>query len=299
MVARKVRQNEMATFKAYPNGVTMGVGNAQPVGGMRGEVVGWSSAAVRRHKRWLYSVEMEGLSGQGDAVTLTMRETPGSVEDWQLLLVRLFRGCRDRGMIRWHWVVEWQRRGTPHLHLAVYADDAAELPPGPEVVSLWLRLTEEYGSVRGAQYVTPITGPVGWSKYLSKHASRGVKHYQRQGKPAGWGKTGRLWGYGGEWPVSMPVEGVLTAPQYHQFRRMVRRYAVAEARSAALRYDRLGDVKKAASAWDSVAYLRRMLKCHDRMLSTVRGVSDWGPQHVTVAMALWSGWEGEMPEAVA
>jgi hypothetical protein len=285
----------MATFKAYPNGVTMGVGNAQPVGGMRGEVVGWSSAAVRRHKRWLYSVERQGLSGQGDAVTLTMRHTPATVEEWQRILRLLFYGLRDRGMIRWHWVVEWQRRGTPHLHLAVYSDDT-ERPPGPEVVRAWLRLTREYGSQPSGQHVTPITGPVGWLKYLSKHASRGVKHYQRQGKPAGWEKTGRLWGYGGVWPVSMPVEGVLTTRQYHQFRRLVRRYAVAEARSSALRYRRLGEVKKAESAWKSVGYLRRMLKCHDRNLSTVRGVSDWAPPEVTLPMALWVGWQGEAVE---
>ncbi|WP_443678868.1 hypothetical protein [Nocardioides daeguensis] len=31
-------------------------------------------------------------------------------------------------MTRWHWVVEWQRRGTPHLHLAVYAPEGWESP---------------------------------------------------------------------------------------------------------------------------------------------------------------------------
>jgi hypothetical protein len=308
----------MATFKAYPNGSTMGVGNAAPVGGKRGEVVGWSAASVRRHKRWLYGVEAPQLSGQGDAVTLTMRDTPGTVEEWQRLLRLLFDGLRDRGMIRWHWVVEWQRRGTPHLHLAVYGPENEDLSvarssvgdasnprgarlgpplpprrippgvlpasgrsPGVEVVALWLRLTEGYGSGRCAQYITPITGPVGWLKYLSKHASRGVKHYQRQGKPAGWEKTGRLWGYGGEWPVSPPVEGMLTGEQYHRVRRMVRSWAVADARAR-------GDFR-------GVAYLRRMLKCPDRMLSTVRGVSEWVPGPMLVSMAVCAGWQGELP----
>jgi len=40
------------------------------------------------------------------------------------LAQRLQREFRRAGLSRWHWVVEWQRRGTPHLHLAVYA------PPG-------------------------------------------------------------------------------------------------------------------------------------------------------------------------
>jgi len=270
----------MATFKAYANGSTMGVGNASPVGGKRGEVVGWSAAAVRRHKRWLYGVEAPELSGVGDAVTLTMRLTPESEVEWRALLERLFRGLRERGYLRWHWVVEWQRRGTPHLHMAVYAPEGAERP-GWDTVMLWLRLTREYEAAAGAQFVTPITGPVGWLKYLSKHASRGVKHYQRQGKPEGWSKTGRLWGYGGEWPVSPPVEGMLTREQYHQVRRMVRNWAVADARAR-------GD-------WKGVRYLRRMLTCHDRMLSPVRGISEWVPGPMLVSMALCAGWQGELP----
>lgn len=258
----------------------MGVGNAAPVGGKRGEVVGWSSAAVRRHKRWLYGVEAPGLDGVGDAVTLTMRETPPTVEAWQVLLRRFFQALRDRDMLRWHWVVEWQRRGTPHLHLAVYAADG-ERSPGWEVVEVWIRLAGEFGARPIAQQVTPITGPVGWLKYLSKHAARGVKHYQRQGKPAGWEKTGRLWGYGGEWPVSPPTEGMLTAEQYHRVRRMVRSWAVADARAR-------GD-------WKGVGYVRRMLTCHDRPLSTVRGVSEWVPGPLLVSMALCAGWQGEIP----
>jgi hypothetical protein len=247
------------------------------VGGKRGEVVGWSAAAVRRHKRWLYGVEAPELSGHGDAVTLTMRDTPATVQEWQSLLVRLFRGVREMGCIRWHWVVEWQRRGTPHLHLAVYG---AEVSPGWQVVALWQRLAEEYGPGWGAQFVTPITGPVGWLKYLSKHASRGVAHYQRQGKPAGWTKTGRLWGYGGSWPVCPPVEGMLTGQEFHRVRRMVRSWAVADARAR-------GD-------WRGVRYLRRMLTCNDRPLSTVRGISEWVPGPMLVEMALCAGWQGEM-----
>lgn len=283
----------MATFKAYANGVTMGIGNAAPVGGKRGDVMGWSAASVRRHKRWLYGVEAPELSGIGEAVTLTMKHTPATHEDWQRLLTRLFRSLREHGMIRWHWVVEWQRRGTPHLHLAVYCDPQLGTP-GRLVTRAWMVLAAEYDARPGAQFVTPITGPVGWLKYLSKHASRGVAHYQRQGMPEGWKKTGRLWGYGGSWPVVEPVEGMLTTAEYHRVRRMVRGYAIAQARSAALRYARYGDQKKAAAAWDSVGWLRGMLSCNERGLSTVRGVSEWVPGPVMVQMALCAGWTGEL-----
>ncbi len=125
----------------------MGVGNTAPVGGPRGLVTGWSSAAVRRHKRWLYSVEASGLDGLGDGVTLTLRDTPATVEDWQRLLQSLLVAVRRLGAVRWHWVVEWQRRGTPHLHMAVYAAPGAPAL-GRQVVLAWLRLTESSSFAR-------------------------------------------------------------------------------------------------------------------------------------------------------
>lgn len=118
----------MATLKAYPNGGSMGRGNEAPVGGLRGEVNGWSRASVRRHKTWLYSVETDRLDGVGYGVTLTLRDTPATHTDWMALVQRLQRAFREAGLVRWHWVVEWQRRGTPHLHLAVYAPDGWQAP---------------------------------------------------------------------------------------------------------------------------------------------------------------------------
>jgi len=287
----------MATFRAYPNGATMGVGNPAPKGGPRGLITGWSPAAVRRHKRWLYSVESTGLDGVGDAVTLTVQSCPPSAEDWRRCVESLLKALRRAGMVRWHWVVEWQRRGVPHLHLAVYGPQADDVlsRPGYVAVAAWLRIAREYGPQSIAQHVTAITGPVGWLKYLSKHASRGVAHYQRQGKPAGWTTTGRLWGYGGEWPVAEPLEGVLATEQMWRVRRMVQRYAIAQARSAALHY-RYRDPQKSKACWESVAYLRGMRKCNDRALSSVRGVSEWVPGPVFVAMALCAGWLGEVAE---
>lgn len=293
----------MATFKAYPNGATMGTGNPAPVGGPRGAVTGWSAASVRRHKRWLYSVEAPGLTGSGAAVTLTLRDIPPDHEAWAAVLKRLFQRLRDSNMTRWHWVVEWQRRGAPHVHLAVYSDDLDPDAIGAVVIAHWRALTAKpYGSAARGQTSVEITGALGWLKYLSKHASRGVAHYQRQGMPAGWSKSGRLWGYGGSWPVSEPVAGVLDQRQFWAVRRMVRRYAIAQARSAALAYsaaDHPDSPRKAAAAWDSVAWTRRMLSCNDRALSTVRGVSDWVPGPVFLELAVCAGWSGEVSEPAA
>jgi hypothetical protein len=161
------------------------------------------------------------------------------------------------------------------------------------VVGQWREVAAEYEAGLRGQQVTPITGPVGWLKYLSKHAARGVRHYQRQGKPAGWDKTGRLWGHGGEWPVVEPLRMQLTTDQAWRVRRLVRGYAIAQARAAALGYERSGRTTKAAAAWDSVSYLRGMLKSSER-LGACRGVSEWATQEVVVGLALAAGWDGVM-----
>lgn len=257
----------MATFRLYPNGLTMGSGNPAPTGGIRGEVVGWSAGAVRRHKRWLYSIEAPSLSGSGHAITLTLSATPDTAQAWRDGLARLFRVLRDDPqVIRWHWVVEWQRRGTPHVHMAVYGDPRAF----QRVIRAWLSIMEEWGPLPWGQLSTPITGAVGWLKYLSKHAARGVRHYQRQGKPDGWDKTGRLWGYGGDWPIVEPIQGALTGADRAQLRRWVRNYLLADARAR-------GD-------WNGVRYLRRMLKESDPMLSRVRGISEFVPLPIALVM---------------
>lgn len=272
--------------------MTAGVGNTRPVGGPRGVVNGWSPSAVRRHKRWLYSVVAPELTGHGYALTLTLRKTPGTHGLWQALVKKFLRYLRESGALRWHWVVEWQRRGTPHLHMAVYF--AEPLPwLGHELISGWLDRTRDYGTRLDGQVVKAIDGPVGWLQYLSKHASRGVAHYQRQGKPPGWEKTGRLWGYGGAWPVEDPLAADVEMHVYWRLRRMVRGYAIAGARSEALRWSRT-DAKKASAAWGRVAWLRRSLKTSDLAISRVRGVSEWVPQAVILEMLVCAGWTGEL-----
>lgn len=272
--------------------MTAGVGNTRPVGGPRGEVNGWSPSAVRRHKRWLYSINSPDLTGHGYALTLTLRDTPPDHREWARLRKVFMTWLRDSGAVRWHWVVEWQRRGTPHLHMAVYYREPLQYI-GYELIGGWLDRAAVYGAEGRGQKVLPIDGPVGWLQYLSKHASRGVAHYQRQGKPAGWEKTGRLWGYGGDWPVEEPIAAQVEMHVYWRLRRMVRRYAIAEARSEALRWS-VADPIKARGAWARVGWLRRSLKTSDVGISRVRGVSEWVPQQVLVEMLVCAGWTGEL-----
>lgn len=159
-------------------------------------------------------------------------------------------------------------------------------------MAVWLRLAAPYRAGEIAQAVVPITGAEGWLKYLSKHASRGVAHYQRQGKPVGWTSTGRLWGKGGSWPTGEPVKVDLEGLTFHRFRRMVRGYVVAEARSAALAARPGSD--EARRAWQRVARLRRLLRINDRGRSAARGVGEWLPQEAALMLALCAGWSGEV-----
>lgn len=264
----------MLTFRAYPNGVTMGSGNPAPTGGIRGQITGWTPAAVKRHKKWLYSVRPADLSGVGWAVTLTVREIPPSSKEWSSSVERLTLALRrDPSISRWHWVVEWQQRGAPHLHLAVYGD--ATTPS--RVVSAWLRVAAEFEPEPWGQKFEPISGAVGWLKYLSKHASRGVHHYQRWGRPPGWTTTGRLWGKSTTWPCSLPVHGQMDGETFYRTRRWLRGYLVSEARAK-------GD-------WRRVGYLRRM---HKRPLGDLRGVSEWVPDAVVLRMLESAGWDGTL-----
>lgn len=262
----------MATLSAYRNGLTMGMndraGNRNPP--KRGQITGWTPAAVRRHTRWLYSVHAPALDGWGYAMTLTVRDTPPTAAAWQAARKRWVQRLRGMGLVRLHWVVEWQRRGTPHLHSAAYFDH--ELTPRERVRLLehWIGAAAEWGPGWHSQQVAPITGPLGWLQYLSKHAARGVRHYQRQGRPDGWESTGRLWGYVGAWPVDEPLRVALTPQEFHRYRRLVRAWRIADARSS-------GDPRR-------IALARGMLRCNDRSLSTVRGASEWIPEHAAVRL---------------
>lgn len=264
----------MAIVKVYPNGLTFGrpgVGGAREK--TRGTIQGWTPAVARRQRTWLYSVITAELSGVGYAITLTMRECPETSEDWHAMRSALFKRFRRvPGFLRLHWVTEWQRRGVPHLHLAVYFSET--LPAlGWELIKHWQEVAEARGvSARAsAQDVKPIDGALGWLRYLAKHAGRTASHYQRSGMPKGWTKTGRLWGSGGDWPRVEAAEARLTHEQTLQLRRLLRGYVLAEAR-------RVGD-------WRRVAFLRRYpAREQDPWLSSVRGGSEWISDEVTLRL---------------
>lgn len=279
---------------AYRNGVTMGTPPTNPNRNpaKRGKVTGWSAAAVRRHTKWLYAVQPEALDGDGFAFTLTVRDCPPNAAAWASVRRAFVKRMERAGATRIHWVTEWQRRKVPHLHGVVYFGSLTLAEATPLIVVAWLQVAAEYAPGLRSQHVDAITGAVGWLQYLSKHAARGVAHYQRQGKPEGWDSTGRLWGHGGSWPVGEPMRFDLDRAGGYRLRRLARSWRVADARAAYRRQlehpasDPVVQAQRLSAARRRIRSARRMLRCSDPQLSAVRGVSEWIPEDVALSM-LW------------
>jgi hypothetical protein len=197
------------------------------------------------------------------ALSLTLRECPPSPEAFHKVRRAFVMRLHRLGMTRGHWLVEWQRRGVPHIHAAVWF---GTLVPGHVIAEQWVAVAATYGAGIKGQHCATITDSVGWFKYLSKHAVRGLKHYQRSSAnmPTAWKTSGRMWGHLGEWPTIEPIRFNVPHNANAAFRRLVRGWRLADARSS-------GEGVRIASA-------RRMLKCNFREKSTVRGQSEWIPE---------------------
>lgn len=262
----------MPVLKVYHHGSTAGVAPSRNdhSRAKRGDVGGWSFSSTRSNTRFLYSIRESELTGIGKALTLTLKDCPDSHDDWHRMRDSFFKRLKRIGMIRAHWLTEWQRRGVPHMHCAVWF----KTDVGSEPLVHWWSLAKAYGARIPGQHCKPIVDSIGWFQYLSKHASRGVSHYQRSPEniPPGWKKTGRMWGYLGDWPREEAMRFSVPTEAFHRFRRMVRGLVRADARAAR-------DARR-------ISHTRSMLTCHDRDLSHVRGVSEWIPMDVQLMMIM-------------
>ena len=91
-----------------------------------GRVKGWSKTASRNNTKFLRSVYVPDLSGAAVAFTLTIRDCPPTSDDWKILRETFIKRLRRAGMVRLHWLTEWQKRGVPHLHGIAYFPAAYE-----------------------------------------------------------------------------------------------------------------------------------------------------------------------------
>lgn len=263
----------MPVITEYRHGLTGGIPPAMNshLRAKRDVVEGWSDSSTRRNTRFLYSVDERRLTGTGFALSLTVRDCPPTADDWKRARDAFFHRLRRMDLVRAHWLTEWQRRGVPHMHAAIWLPDDCSRFAMRDIVAHWCAVAEPFGAGPRGQHVATIGDAVGWFQYLSKHAVRGVGHYQRSsdGIPPGWKKTGRMWGHIGEWPTVEPVRYLLDNPGFWAFRRMVQRWRFADARSS-------GDLGRIRAA-------RRMLQSADQASGSVRGVSEWIGQDMTAA----------------
>ena len=269
----------MPCFKAYSNGITLGVPptNNNHVRAKRGKINGWSESATRRNTAFLYSVDVETLKNlHGYAFTGTVRTLPDSFNDWARIVKIFMQRINRMDVNLYHHVTEFQKRVVPHLHGMFYFE--AELS-ADQMHALKIHWIDCVCTVTGdvpdfrCQTLRYVDSAIGWVQYLGKHGSRGLKNYQRATVPKSWERTGRMWGKGGKWPTRL-AEGEIELSHFHRFRRLAKRWRLADARIEP-------DLKKRPAR---ISYARKMLKNPIKNLSTVRGISEWIPEDLSLLM---------------
>ena len=267
-----------------PGGINIAVpGPSNPLP-PRSAIAGWTEGAARRNRQFLQSIDLEQVTGHGFFYTLTLRDLPPSSADWGRMIKAWLCWLRDHGVARFHWVIEFQRRGVPHLHVVAYWDTADD-PLAPFLaVDHWLKLSAPYGSLPIGQSVVHCDQRVELLRYMAKHSARSVEHYQRRrgDMPEGWQTTGRLWGASRSWPTSTEAFEV-NERAFWLLRRLTRSYRIAQARKRLARARRSGDPSACVAARRSLTSSRSCLRCPNRAHSRVRPLALWIPEGVSWA----------------
>lgn len=261
----------MAVVKVWPGGSSGGFAGpgrkAGDGGAARGIVNGWSLGSSRRLYATLWSIDSTKLGEDGWAITLTVKDTPPNADEWHAARRAFQMRLSRAGIEQQQWVIEWTRKKTPHLHMAVFGPgNVDEL-----AVVAWLQICQARGWSASfkAQHIVRITGANGWLQYVSKHAARGVHHYQREGAPEGWDKTGRLWGITDNWPRELPIEVELERWQFHRYRRLV------------IAYQRK---RMIASGVKPYRALKLGTRFGDKESGAMMGVSGWIPDSISTEL---------------
>lgn len=206
------------TFTQRANGFSLGIPGPGSGTTKRTEVKGWTPASARRNAQWLQSIDVPSLTGTTvHALTLTLPICPPHADDYKRKRERLFRHLRNLEPGGFHWLTEWTARKVPHLHMTTHGLNDSQC------ADLLYQWASDNDGVLSAQHYAPMTTS-GWLEYVAKHGSRGARHYQRNGAPEGWQKTGRMWGHGGDWPISDPMVSDIDDAFFYRLRRLVRQY---------------------------------------------------------------------------
>lgn len=253
---------------------------------------GWTSNVARRNEQRLQQIDFDGIDGVPAFVTLTMpsgQMGEVSAADFHGWLKRWIQYMKRHGLVHYYWILEFQASGNPHLHVLVWLDHAWDALEQYHALRSWVNMLNKSGvgariqgqiweaiDVGGELVVDGETVPAHPERvlmYLAKHAARGVAHYQRQlsNMPDDWQyRSGRVWGHDRGLPLCEQQDVECDYPTFHRFRRLVRRWRLAEARG----------IKDADRRRAAILQARGMLKCGRPDVSTYRGVSAWVPASV-------------------
>ena len=292
----------MPKITLMPEGINAAYagGNASPE--RRGVIRGLSAGSARRQQQRLMSIDVTKLTGSPVSFTLTVRDVPASAEEWGKAKKAFLRHLRRYGVLRVHWCLEWTKRGRPHLHgiaffpshrgqpgrlLELDGQRSWEVLTPFVMVEWWRSVAAQWGVSAKGQYVSiRETTETAWFRYMAKHASRGVGHYQRQEEviPEAWKKTGRMWGtVGDDWPLYAEKHDLPTW-MFHRLRRQVR----ALTRSRALRHIQKGETHgnpvQVAQGKATLRYLRRLSGISDPIRSARWPISEWVPGQLVELM---------------
>lgn len=291
----------MAKLRHYYNGISVykPTGSHKRTTTKRKKTKGWTPSATNRNKKFLQSINTNELTGHGIAITLTLKECPATPELWHKARKAFMMRLTRKGMTRYHWVTEWQRRGHPHLHMSAYFDHEPTPKQLQQMKKDWCEVAKEFKPLQKSQNIVPITSIDGWLEYSAKHGARGMNHYQRTGKPKAWEEnTGRVWGYGGEWP-RVEQDTVIYTDQFYKMRRLIKQWRIADARKTPV-LDLVDADGKSMSCFKSlmsatlkdrstkkrkrIASARKLLKRNSRKLSECIGLSEWIPGELQIKM---------------
>lgn len=234
--------------------------------GKRGECSGWTLGAARRNADFLGSIIPQELTGHGVACSLTVKDCPPTSKEWHEVREALLQRLRRMGLLRFHWVTEWQMRSrhgggaVPHMHGIFFFEDPACVM-AEWIKKHWLEVTRDFGSEYWAQHASGVPRLAGWLQYLTKHGSRSVSNVQRlRGvMPEEWDTAGRLWGKGGEWPTRS--QAVIADDRvFYAYRRLLRNHDKAQAQTRLRQARQWNNAKQIRQALRSISYSRDILK---------------------------------------
>lgn len=253
---------------------------------------GWTVNVARRNEQRLQQIDFDAVEGFPAFVTLTMPS--GQMSDVSAAmfhgwLKRWLQFMKRHGLVHYYWILEFQASGNPHLHVLIWLDHEPDALETFKALKSWVGILNKSGvgaRLQGQIWESIDVGgtitvdgervpahPERVLMYLAKHAARGVAHYQRQiaNMPEDWQyRSGRVWGHDRGLPLCAQQEVECDYLTFHRFRRLVRRWRLAEARA----------IKDRDRRRQAIVQARGSLKCGRPDISPYRGVSAWIPSDV-------------------